>query len=87
MLSLAAWSPLYFSLGTSSTTVSDAVEYIQGPEPVGWAASWSSVWLAGQTRTMARRSLRSEKFATVVVIVTALSPLASMEAIGASMAV
>ena len=58
------------------------VSYIQGPEPTGLAVMSSLVEEAGTTRTIARRSLSSEKFGTVVVTVTVVSSF--FTAIGAS---
>ena len=42
----------------------------------------SSVWVAGVTRMMARRSLSREKLGTLVLTVTVLASLASMDSKG-----
>lgn len=81
-LSSAAYSPLYSGLGTRVISVSEIESYIQGPEPIGCLARSSSVWVAGVTRMMARRSLSREKLGTLVLTVTVLASLASMDSKG-----
>lgn len=53
-----------------------------GPEPIGCLARSSSAWVAGVTRMMARRSLSREKLGTLVLTVTVLASLASMDSKG-----
>ena len=61
--------------------MSETSVYIQGPEPMGWAAASSSERLAGVTLMMPRRSLMSEKLGMVTLTVRVVSSFFSMDSI------